>query len=91
MLDDARSNEKKLPHDQKSRARAPAGDQRRGRARLGRRWVFDTAAAMRFPEPVRPVQRHAQLEAFGESRAKVVEPAKTWALESNRAWQRFVT
>ena len=43
----------------------------------------------RFPEPVRPVQRHAQLEAFGESRAKVVELAKTWALESNRAWQRF--
>jgi hypothetical protein len=43
----------------------------------------------RFPEPVRPVQRHGQLEAFGESRAKVVELAKTWALESNGAWERF--
>jgi hypothetical protein len=43
----------------------------------------------RFPEPLRPVQRHAQLEAFGESRARVVELAKIWALESNLAWQRF--
>lgn len=43
----------------------------------------------KFPEAVRPVQRHAQLEAFGESRARVSELAKSWALESNQAWQRF--
>lgn len=43
----------------------------------------------KFPEALRLYQRYAQMEAFDATRAEVVVLARTLALESNAAWERF--